>query len=86
MLQACGDTEREQETVWVCRAAGQESQDKGKEAQMEVLELKLSCIPKIPKTNIHQRGLYSFNENHVFKEGQDFLGGVGRRWISVSVL
>lgn len=57
VLQACGDTEREQETVWVCRAAGQESQDKGKEAQMEVLELKLSCIPKIPKTNIHQRGL-----------------------------
>lgn len=56
MLQA-GNIEREQETAWVCRATGQESQDKGKETQMEVLELKLSYIPKTQKTNIHQRGL-----------------------------
>lgn len=44
LLQA--NVEIEQETVWVCRATGQESQDKGKETQMEVLRLKLSYIPK----------------------------------------
>ena len=46
MLQSCDSVEREQEAVWVCQATGQESQDKGKETQMEVLELKLSYIPK----------------------------------------
>ena len=46
-----------QETGWVCRATGQESQDKGKETQMEVQGLKLSYIPKTQKTNIHQQGL-----------------------------
>lgn len=56
-LQACGNVEREQETAWVCRATGQESQDKGKETQMEVLGLKLSYIPKTQKTNIHLQGL-----------------------------
>lgn len=30
--------EREQETARVCRATGQESQDKAKETQMEVLD------------------------------------------------
>lgn len=54
MLQSCAEIEREQETVWVCQAAGQESRDKGKETQME---LKLSYIPKTPKTNIHRQGL-----------------------------
>lgn len=46
MLQTCDNVEREQETAWVCRATGQESQDKGKETQMEVLGLKLSYIPE----------------------------------------
>lgn len=55
--QDCDNVEREQETARVCRATGQESQDKGKETQMEVLELKLSYIPKTQKTNIHQQGL-----------------------------
>lgn len=41
MLEACVDVESEQETAWACRATGQESQDKGKETQMEVLGLKL---------------------------------------------
>ena len=56
-LQDCVNIEREQETAWVCRATGQESQDKGEETQMEVLGLKLSYIPKTQKTNIHQQGL-----------------------------
>lgn len=43
--------EREQETAWVCRQTGQQSWDKEKETQMEVL--KLRCIPKTLKTNIH---------------------------------
>lgn len=55
-LQACGNVE-EQETAWVCRATGQESQDKGKETQMEVLGLKLSYVPKTQKTNIHHQRL-----------------------------
>lgn len=45
--------EREQETAWVCRQTGQQSWDKEKETQMEVLRLKLRCIPKTLKTNIH---------------------------------
>lgn len=49
----CKCREREQETAWVCQATGQESQDKGKETQMEVQGLKLSYIPK----NAHQCGL-----------------------------
>lgn len=56
-LWACVNVEREQETAWVCRATGQESQDKGKETQMEVLGLKLSYILEAQKTNIHQQGL-----------------------------
>lgn len=57
VLHTYSNVEREQETAWVCRATGQESQDKGKETQMEVLGLKLSYIPKAQKTNIHQQGL-----------------------------
>lgn len=57
VLQAEGKIEREQETLWVCLATGQESQDKGKETQMEVQGLKLSYIPKAQKTNIHRQGL-----------------------------
>lgn len=45
--------EREQETAWVCRQPGQQSWDKEKETQMEVLRLQLRYIPKTLKTNIH---------------------------------
>ncbi len=67
--------EREQETAWACWATGQESQDKRKETQMEVLGLKPNYIPKTQKTNIHQHGLKRFNGNHLCKEKRDF-GGV----------
>lgn len=61
----------EQETAWVCRATGQESLDKGKETQMEVLGLKLSHIPKTQKTNIHHQGLKRFNGNHLYEQRRD---------------
>lgn len=57
VLLSRGIVESQQETIWVCRATGQEPQDKRKEAQMEVQGLKLNSIPKAQKINIQQPGL-----------------------------
>lgn len=78
------NVEGEQEAAWVCQATGQESQDKGKETQMEVLGLKPSHIPKTQKTNIHQQGLERFfNENHLY-ERRDWLSASALQFIEIT--